>query len=628
MELGEGERRRGERIVGKTGERNSRNCYNCGKVGHIAKDCRVKAQRGEDVGRKAQRGDDAGRSSKSLKKDLQDIECFNCHKTGHYSSKCPRNAFFCTERKVAHTGESTTIKRTRLTTAVNRSRTIRSRFVEGKPVDDIQLDTGCSRTLIYQSLVPDSKILEGDAVAIRCAHCDTVLYPLAKIALEVEGQNMVVEAGVSNSLPMSVLLGTDNPELLGILCEMDQGLKEDKAYAVTMRVEHQKQKDQEKMESSKMVDCSIQPHVLDDDEINGEMAGLEKLDDDLFQQSKEKRRKTKKEKRLENQKRMEFEVVEQEETEQKLPEKLEGKKGVIEKHDLDISTKEMKQLQAQDPTLRDVRISIEESEAQEGIGFFSKEGLLCRQWIPRRREGTKVEQLVLPKCCRSAVIQIAHSIPLGGHLDKTKTTDRILQRFYWPTMHRDIENFCKACAVCQKMSTKGVRKAPLRSLPIISQPFERIAMDVVGPLLKSSCGNRFILVICDYATRYPEAVPMRSVDAASVAEELMKLFSRVGVPKEILTDQGTKFTSLLLTELYRMLHVHPIKTTPYHPQTDGLVERFNRTLKTMLKKTVNKEGKDWDKLLPYLLFAYREVPQASIGFSPFDYSMDGKFADL
>ena len=87
MELGEGERR-GERIVGKIGERNSRNCYNCGKVGHIAKDCRVKAQR----------GDDAGRSSKSLKKDLQDIECFNCHKKGHYSSNCPRNAFFCTEK--------------------------------------------------------------------------------------------------------------------------------------------------------------------------------------------------------------------------------------------------------------------------------------------------------------------------------------------------------------------------------------------------------------------------------------------------------------------------------------------------------------------------------------------------
>ena len=73
----------------------------------------------------------------------------------------------------------------------------------------------------------------------------------------------------------------------------------------------------------------------------------------------------------------------------------------------------------------------------------------------------------------------------------------------------------------------------------------------------------------------------------------------MGIPDEILTDQGSNFTSQLLTEIYRMLHVHPIKTTPYHPQTDGLVERFNKTLKSMLRKVVSKEGKDWDQLIPY-----------------------------
>ena len=103
-----------------------------------------------------------------------------------------------------------------------------------------------------------------------------------------------------------------------------------------------------------------------------------------------------------------------------------------------------------------------------------------------------------------------------------------------------------------------------------------------------------------------------------MAEELGKLFSRVGIPREILTDQGTNFTSQLLAELYRLLNVHSIRTTPYHPQTDGLVERFNQTLKAMLRRTVTEEGKDWDRLLPYLLFAYREVPQASTGFSPFE----------
>ena len=92
----------------------------------------------------------------------------------------------------------------------------------------------------------------------------------------------------------------------------------------------------------------------------------------------------------------------------------------------------------------------------------------------------------------------------------------------------------------------------------------------------------------------------------------------MGIPSEILTDQGSNFTSQLLTELYQMLHIHPIRTSPYHPQTDGLVERFNQTLKSMLRKTATKKDRDWDKIIPFLLFAYREVPQSSTGFSPFE----------
>ena len=207
---------------------------------------------------------------------------------------------------------------------------------------------------------------------------------------------------------------------------------------------------------------------------------------------------------------------------------------------------------------------------------------------------------------------------MAGHLGRKKTTDRILQRFYWPGVFRDVKNHCRTCAECQKTAPKGVSKAPMIPLPIIEVPFKRIAMDIVGPLPRSSSGKRFILVICDYATRYPEAVALRSIDANAIAEELLKVFARVGVPEEILTDQGTNFTSQLLAEVYRLLQVKPIRTTPYHPQTDGLVERFNATLKAMLRKTANEEGKDWDQLLPYLLFAYREVPQASTGFSPFE----------
>ena len=152
----------------------------------------------------------------------------------------------------------------------------------------------------------------------------------------------------------------------------------------------------------------------------------------------------------------------------------------------------------------------------------------------------------------------------------------------------------------------------------MEEPFKRITMDIVGPLPRSKTGNKYILVVCDYATRYPEAFPLRSCDTEHVAEALVNLFARVGVPQEILADQGTNFMSQLMMEIYNLLHIKSIRTTAYHPQTDGLVERFNKTLKSMLRKYATESGKEWYKLLPYLLFAYRDVPQSSTGFSPFE----------
>uniref|UniRef100_A0A1X7U952 Reverse transcriptase n=1 Tax=Amphimedon queenslandica TaxID=400682 RepID=A0A1X7U952_AMPQE len=200
---------------------------------------------------------------------------------------------------------------------------------------------------------------------------------------------------------------------------------------------------------------------------------------------------------------------------------------------------------------------------------------------------------------------------------KDKTTQRILRRFYWPTLFKDVRLYCEACKDCQ-LHANHKRKAPMIPLPIIGEPFKRIAMDIVGLLPRTSRGNRFILVINDYATRYPEAFPLRNITAKKVAEVLIELFARYGIPEEILTDQGSNFTSSLLGELYHLMGVKAIKTSPYHPQTDGLVERFNRTLKSMLRKVLEGERKNWDHMIPYVLFAYREVPQSTLGFSPFE----------
>ena len=207
---------------------------------------------------------------------------------------------------------------------------------------------------------------------------------------------------------------------------------------------------------------------------------------------------------------------------------------------------------------------------------------------------------------------------MAGHLGITKTKDRILQRYYWPGIFKDVAFYCKTCVQCQKNRPQPPTRAEMIAMPLMTQPFQRIAMDIIGPLPRTQRGNRFILTICDYATRYPEALALSSIEAARIARELISVFARMGVPEEILSDQGTNFMSALLEEIYRLLQIKRIRTTPYHPQTDGLVERFNGTLKSMLKKFVNKSGKDWDDYLPYLLFAYREVPQESTGFSPFE----------
>lgn len=132
-------------------------------------------------------------------------------------------------------------------------------------------------------------------------------------------------------------------------------------------------------------------------------------------------------------------------------------------------------------------------------------------------------------------------------------------------------------------------------MPLVQKPFTRIAMDLIGPLPKTKRGNRFILTICDYATRYPEAIPLLSSEAHRIAKELILLFTRVGVPEEVLTDQGVwrRFT--------HALQIKRIRTTPYHPQMDGLVDRFNGTLKSMVKKFTGRRQKDWDEYLLYLL---------------------------
>ncbi|XP_063590436.1 uncharacterized protein LOC134767369 [Penaeus indicus] len=279
--------------------------------------------------------------------------------------------------------------------------------------------------------------------------------------------------------------------------------------------------------------------------------------------------------------------------------------------------------QEEDKSLDGIRIYVQKGKVfkrmknNEISKFVLKRGLLYRHVMTGKRQR---DQLIVPQACRQAILELAHSGIMGGHLGTSKTKDRILAHFFWPGVTVAVTRYCRSCDVCQRTVDKGkVSKVRLGDMPLIGEPFSRMAVDLVGPLEpRSSNGSRYILTAVDYATRYPEAVALPSIDTPTVAEALVTIFSRVGVPREILSDRGTQFTSDIMKEVYRLLSIQSLTTTPYHAMCNGLVEKFNGTLKKMLKRMCVEQPKEWHRYLAPLLFAYRQVPQASTGFSPFE----------
>jgi len=462
--------------------------------------------------------------------------------------------------------------------------------------------------VVLSSLVPRGKWSE-DKVCISCIHGDEHVYPTAEVYVTVGGQTFLVPVALASKLPYAVILGNDIPTLLDLVQQTDN----EKPIALTTVAQEVQSLGQEHRVAP-LVDTAVvsftetsNPCVMVTTRAQSEKEVLRELP---------------------------FFGVELETGRVKLPkskaerrrEKLRGtarkERDELTKpnHPLDVDLPpDIGTLQREDPTLKPWFEKVTEIEGvrQGNPSFLDEATYVVRDGILYQCKAN-VEALALPQQFRFRVMDLGHSVPWAGHMAFQKTLCRISSRFVWPGMYSQVSQFCSSCETCQLTSGRKVARAQLQPLPITETPFERIGMDVVGPLERSSSGNRYILVTCDYATRYPEAFPLKSVKARNVANCLLQLFSRVGIPREVLTDCGTNFMSKLLQQVYQLLGIKKIKTTPYHPQTDGLVERYNQTLKNMLRKFVSHTGGDWDQWLPYLLFAYREVPQSSTGFSPFE----------
>ena len=229
--------------------------------------------------------------------------------------------------------------------------------------------------------------------------------------------------------------------------------------------------------------------------------------------------------------------------------------------ELSVSKEDLSRMQEEDPTLEKFRgMSDSKVRNDHEIAFKVKDGVLYRFY--KNTQGKTLKQVMVPEPLRERMMDFAHSSIMGAHMGVQKTMDKITSNFYWPGIHGDVTRFCRSCDICQRTIQKGkVPKVPLELLPLIDTPFKRVAVDLIGPIHPpSEQGHRYILTLVDYATRYPDAAPLKSISTEAVAEALVDMYSRLGVPEEILSDLGTQFVSECMQSMHNLNNLNTVFT--------------------------------------------------------------------
>lgn len=198
-----------------------------------------------------------------------------------------------------------------------------------------------------------------------------------------------------------------------------------------------------------------------------------------------------------------------------------------------------------------------------------------------------------------------------------KTLGKLRQRFYWPGHKADVERWCTSCKSCEAInSSLNPKRAPLQPMPVYGR-LERIACDIIVTGTTTERGNSYILVVADYFSKVTEGYAIPNMTAQTVADTLVTEFiCRYGCPMVIHTDQGQNFESDLFKEICNLLDIHKTRTARYRPQSDGVVERNNRTVKKMLRAVIDENPSNWDDYLPYVFMAYRATKHETTKCSP------------
>ena len=250
--------------------------------------------------------------------------------------------------------------------------------------------------------------------------------------------------------------------------------------------------------------------------------------------------------------------------------------------------------------------------------IMSESGLLYMIESSSARSRSRVHtqlRLCIPRTERQRLLYQYHDT--AAHHGVIHVYDTLREKVWWPRMLSDVVNYVHKCSECQRSKAERNQYLP-RPMNVPTGPWTHIAIDHIGPFPTSNNGNKYVLVIVDRFTKYAEAIPCEDDSALTTARILVDhIICRHGFPIVILSDRGPGFTSALLHDVMKMLNIKKIKTTAYHPQSNGGVEIVNKTVKKTLKLWINERHNDWDVLLPYALFSYNTAVHSVAHHSPF-----------
>ena len=526
--------------------------------------------RGVSPSRKQESGSPrSSRQERQGQKEKKPITCYGCGELGHIRPNCPNRV-----RRVK-TPES------------NRVMEVEG-WIAGSVVQGLRVDTGADRTIVSAEVVPENAYLKKSVILDSWRGKQFSKHRVAKLTIKVGTTEVVAEVAVADKLDCPALLGNDlgaamNVQLLSMILnrvkEAQSVIVDEKAASIRVtRAQAISEENKERDDVLASVESEAEPVSLED---------VFDFPDSYFEQDPVPTPVD------ECSTLPEISVVDV-----PLPNlDVSDSNSLVKEQQDDVSLKPLMQL----------ALKCEK-------GYSVDRGILVHSTSDGL--GDSLQRIVVPVGRRQCVMEMAHSNVVAGHFGVKKTFGRISCKFLWPRMWSEVKAFVRTCSGCQRAARKDNARAPLQPLQCVDEPFQKVAFDLVGPLPKSSSGYRYLLTMMCMYTKFPAAIPLKRVDNETVVEAMFEVFSRYGLPKILLTDQGSVFTSKLTKSMCKEFDIQKIQTSPYHPQSDGALERWHACLKGMLKRS-QCDLKFWDKELKYLLFAYRSTPHCVTGFSPF-----------